>query len=117
MDITVMKSKIHRAIITKANLDYDGSLSIDKTLMAQAQIYPHEKVQVVNINNGARFETYAIEAEPDSGEICLNGAAARLGQIGDKIIIITYCSINRDDINRHESIVVRVDDRNKVLAN
>lgn len=116
MGITLMKSKIHRATVTDANLNYEGSLSIDKSLMEIAQIYPHEKVQVVNINNGARFETYAIEAESGSGEICLNGAAARLGQKGDKVIIITYCNINRDDVHKHIPVVVSVDDSNNVTG-
>ncbi len=115
MNITVMKSKIHRATVTDADLDYNGSLSIDKALMEKASIYPHEKVQVVNINNGARFETYAIEAETGSGEICFNGAAARLGQKGDKIIIITYCSIDTGDIDNHQPVIVKVDQYNKAI--
>ena len=115
MNITVMKSKIHRATVTDADLNYDGSLSIDKSLMEKASIYPHEKVQVVNINNGARFETYAIEAPAGSGEICFNGAAARLGHKGDKVIIITYCSIDSKDAGNHQPVVVKVDHNNKAI--
>lgn len=85
---TVLRSKIHRATVTDANLNYEGSISIDSKLLAAADIMPYEKVSVVNINTGARFETYAIEGT--DGEICLNGAAARLAQVGDKVIIMTW---------------------------
>ena len=113
MLITLMKSKIHRATITGAELDYEGSISIDKALMDAAQIYPHEKVQVVNLNNGSRLETYVIEDQPHSGEICLNGPAARLGVKGDKIIIISYCHLPAEDAISHEPIILKVDDKNK----
>ena len=113
MQLTMMKSKIHRAVITDAELDYEGSLSIDKNLMEKAHIYSHEKVQVVNLSNGERFETYAIEAPPGSGEICLNGAAARLGLKGDKVIIITYCLLDEAEAKTHKPIVVQVDSNNR----
>ena len=115
MFITVMKSKIHRAVITDAELDYEGSISIDRTLMDRAKICPNEKVQVVNLNNGSRLETYVIEAEPDSGEICLNGPAARLGRKGDIIIIISYCHMHPDEIAGHKPIIVKVDEKNRAV--
>jgi aspartate 1-decarboxylase len=113
MWITILKSKIHRATITDANLNYEGSLTIDENLMKAANIHEHEKVQVVNINNGHRFETYAIKGQPGSGSICLNGAAARLGEIGDKVIIITYVQLQLP-LNDHTPIVVSVDDKNNL---
>ena len=115
MLITVMKSKIHRATITGGELNYEGSISIDKSLLKAAGIYPHEKVQVVNLNNGQRFDTYVIEAEADSGEICLNGPAARLGLTGDIIIIISYCHLKPEEISAHKTVVVNVDDKNRAL--
>jgi len=115
MTITILKSKIHRASITDANLHYEGSLTIDEALMAQANIYEHEQVQVVNINNGHRFETYAIKGPKHSGQICLNGAAARLGEIGDKVIIITYAQIKASDAHHHIPIVVKVDSKNNPI--
>ena len=90
MFLTMFKSKIHRATVTEANLNYMGSITIDEALMEAAGIMPNEKVQVVNNNNGARFETYVIKGTRDSGVICLNGAAARLAQPGDVVIIISY---------------------------
>ena len=116
MQRTLLKSKIHRATITDANLEYEGSLTIDAQLMAQADILPYEKVDVVNINNGQRFTTYAIEGIPGSGEICLNGAAARLGAIGDLVIIITYTNLSQEEIHQHQPIVVLVDEENKVKS-
>jgi aspartate 1-decarboxylase len=116
MQRTLLKSKIHRATITDANLDYEGSLTIDSRLMEQADILPFEKVDVVNINNGHRFTTYAIEGVPESGEICLNGAAARLGAPGDLIIIITYTNLSENEIRHHQPIVVLVDEENKVTS-
>jgi len=110
-----MKSKIHRATITGAELNYEGSISIDKKLMEAAGIYPHEKVQVVNLNNGSRLETYVIEAEPDSGEICMNGPAARLGLKGDIIIIISYCHLHHEEAAKHKPIIIKVDEKNKLL--
>ena len=114
MLITVMKSKIHRAKITGAELDYEGSISIDKNLIEAANIFPHEKVQVVNLNNGQRFETYVIEAKPGTGEICLNGPAARLGQKGDIIIIISYCHLQQNELDFHQPVIVRVDEKNRL---
>jgi len=109
---TMMKSKIHRAVVTDANLKYMGSITIDEALMERADILPNEKVQVVNNNNGARFETYVIPGERGSGTICLNGAAARLVQKGDEVIIISYCIMENAEAKGHKPIVVFVDKRN-----
>jgi aspartate 1-decarboxylase len=113
MQITVLKSKIHRARITGADLNYEGSISIDKKLLKAADIIPYELVHVVNINNGARFETYAIEGKP--GEITLNGAAARLGQPGDLVIILSYCAIPKEEASKISPIIVKVDSKNKQI--
>ncbi len=110
------KSKIHRATITDANLQYEGSLTVDRDLMRAADLLPSEQVQVVNINNGARFETYLIEGAPGQGDICLNGAAARLGHPGDKVIIISYAFIEDEAARSHDPIVVHVDERNRIQA-
>jgi aspartate 1-decarboxylase len=112
----MLKSKIHRATVTDANIDYEGSITIDKKLMAEADILPYEQVHVLNINNGARFSTYAIEGEEDSGEICLNGAAARLAVRGDMVIILTYCHVNEDEEARNfVPKVVHVDEKNAIV--
>jgi len=110
----MLKSKIHRARVTEVNIDYEGSLSIDKKLMEEADILPYEQVQVLNINNGARFETYAIEADPDSGEIGIKGAAARLVTKGDTIIIIAYCHVEDDEARNIIPKLVYVDDKNAI---
>jgi aspartate 1-decarboxylase len=115
MQITVLKSKIHRATITGADLNYEGSISIDKKLLEAANILPYELVHVVNINSGARFETYAIEAKAGSGTIALNGAAARLGQPGDLVIIISYCLLPREEAIGIKPVVVKVDSQNKQI--
>lgn len=111
---TMLKSKIHRAIVTEANLNYMGSITIDSTLLQAADILPHEKVAVVNNNNGARLETYVIPGPPDSGVICLNGAAARLVQPGDVVIIISYVSIPEERCRLHQPLVVFVNERNQI---
>lgn len=113
---TLLKSKIHRATVTDANLNYEGSLAIDPELMRLADILPFEKVDVVNINNGQRFSTYAIEGRPGSSEICLNGAAARLGSIGDLIIIITYIGLAPEEVAGHKPAAILVDEHNKVKS-
>lgn len=115
MQITVLKSKIHRATVTGADLNYEGSMSIDKKLMNAANIVPYELVQVVNLNNGERFETYAIEEAAGSGQVQLNGPAARLGQVGDLIIILSYGLIPSGDATTVEPIIVRVDSKNKQI--
>jgi aspartate 1-decarboxylase len=108
------KSKIHRATITDANLNYEGSITIDRSLLLAADILPHEMVQVVNIANGARFETYAIEGRAGSGKITLNGAAARLGAPGDKVIIISSIWLEEEKARRHRPVVIKVDDKNRI---
>ncbi len=113
MLITVCKSKIHRATITDGDLNYVGSISIDTDLMKLADLIPYEKVQVANINNGARFETYVIEGEAGSGTIALNGAAARLGEKGDLIIIIAYAQMDKSEAGSFEPAIVHVDGDNK----
>lgn len=108
------KSKIHRATITGVHLHYEGSIAIDSKLLAAADIMPNEMVQVVNVNNGARFETYVIPAKPGSGVITLNGAAARLGMPGDKVIILSICLLDTESVRRYKPKVVCVDDRNRM---
>ena len=115
MLIHLCKSKIHRATITEANLDYEGSITIDADLMKAADITPFEKVHVVNINNGERFETYVIEGEAGSGVIGLNGAAARKGNKGDIIIIIAYGLIDKEQISSFKPKIVKVDSKNKAI--
>lgn len=116
MKRTMFKSKIHRARVTQAELYYEGSLTIDTDLMVAANILPYEMVQVVNINNGNRFETYAIEGDPGSGTICLNGAAARLGLVGDEIIIITYGQYDEQEVAEHHPTVVLVGEHNRIKS-
>ena len=107
--------KIHRATVTEANLEYMGSITIDSTLMKLAGILPGERVQIVDNNNGARLETYVIEGEPDSGVICLNGAAARKVTVGDKVIIIAYAMMTPEEAQACVPRVVMVDDDNRPL--
>lgn len=114
MFVNLMKSKIHRAKVTEANLNYVGSITIDEDLMDTADIMKNEKVQIVNNNNGNRFETYVIPGERGSGVICLNGAAARLVQPGDTIIIISYGMFDRNEAKQFNPTIVFVDENNKV---
>lgn len=109
---TMLKSKIHRAHVTEANMDYEGSITIDRKLMEEADILPYEQVHVLDINNGARFTTYAIEGE--SGEICINGAAARLVAKGDTVIILTYCQVQEEESRDYMPKLVYVNDRNVI---
>lgn len=106
MQIEVLKSKVHRAVITEANLDYIGSLTLDVALMEAAGMIENEKVQVVNANNGERIETYLIKGERGSGVCCLNGPAARRGLKGDVVIIISYCILPLEEAKEHEPMVV-----------
>ena len=110
---TMMKSKIHRATVTEANLQYVGSITIDTALMEAADILTNEKVQIVNNNNGARFETYVIPGERNSGVICLNGAAARQVQVGDQVIIISYAMLTDEAAQRYNPKIVFVDLKNQ----
>lgn len=111
---TMLKSKIHRARVTEADLNYVGSITIDETLMEAADILPNEKVQIVNNNNGARFETYVIKGTRDSGVICLNGAAARLVQPGDNVIIISYSLVDNREAAEFLPKVLFVDENNRI---
>lgn len=111
----MLKSKIHRATVTDGNIDYEGSITIDKNLMAEADILPYEQVQVLNINNGARFSTYAIEGEAGKGDICLNGAAARLAVKGDLVIILTYTEMPDEEARDYKPKIVQVDKNNEVV--
>lgn len=115
MFINLMKSKIHRAIVTEANLNYVGSITIDEDLMDAADIMENEKVQIVDNNNGNRFETYVIPGKRGSGTICLNGAAARLVQPGDVIIIISYGIFDKNEAKAHVPKLVFVDDKNRIV--
>ena len=110
----MLKSKIHRARLTGTNLDYEGSIAIDKTLLDAADILPGEQVHVLNLSSGARLVTYAIEAEAGSGIIMLNGAAARQGMPGDLLIILTYCAVPEDQVRNFRSKVVRVTAENRL---
>jgi aspartate 1-decarboxylase len=111
----MLKSKIHRVRVTEVDLDYEGSITIDRTLMDAADILPFEKVDVLNINNGARFTTYAIEGEADSGIIGINGAAARLAMKGDLVIIVSYCHVPEEEARTVNPIIVRVDSENRII--
>lgn len=115
MMLNMFKAKIHRATVTEANLNYVGSITIDKTLLEASNILPGERVQIVNNNNGARLETYVIEGKKDSGVICLNGAAARLVQPGDSVIIIAYAYMDANEAKEFKPSVVFVDDNNKIV--
>lgn len=115
MLVTICKSKIHRATVTDADLNYEGSITIDKKLLDAAQILPNEKVQVLNLNNGARFETYVLVAKSNSGTICLNGPAARLGQVGDLLIIVSYCDLEFEEAKKYKPKIVYVDGKNSVI--
>ena len=113
---TMLKSKIHRARVTEVNVDYEGSITIDELLMEKADILPYEQVEVLNINNGARFSTYAIEGERNSREICINGAAARLVAKGDTVIILSYQQVPDDETTTVTPRLVYVDSLNQVLS-
>jgi len=115
MIIEVLKSKIHRAKITQAELNYVGSITIDEDLIEAANIIPNEKVQIVNNNNGARFETYVIKGERGSGTVCLNGATARLAQVGDIVIIMSYAAMDMDEARKYEPILIFPDTDNKLI--
>jgi aspartate 1-decarboxylase len=115
MMIEMLKSKIHRAVVTGKHLEYEGSITLDSALIEAAGIRVHEKVHVLDLNNGERFETYVIEGKRNSGQICVNGAAARLVEKGDKVIIIAYGFVNEEDAGELVSKIVKVDDKNKII--
>ena len=112
MKVTMFKSKLHQMVVPEANLMYEGSITIDQDLLDQAQLLPYEKVQVLNITNGQRLETYTIPGERGSRVCCLNGAAARLTQIGDRIIVIAYAEMSPEEAQVHKPRVIVVDDQN-----
>lgn len=114
MTVTMLKGKIHRAVVKQAELNYVGSITVDPELMEAAGIYEYELVQIVDVENGNRFETYTIAGEPGSGMICLNGAAARQVQVGDHVIIMCYCQMSPEEVKEHKPKVVFVDDENKI---
>jgi len=109
----MFKSKIHRAKVTGADLNYEGSITIDSELLKLADILPYEKVDIYNVTNGERFSTYVIPGEPGSGEVCLNGAAARKVQKGDTVIIVSYCELSDEEIKDYSPTVVLVDEENR----
>jgi len=113
---TMCKSKVHRAVLTGADLHYEGSLTLDVALMEAADILPFEKVQVVNVNNGSRLETYVIEGERNSGKIQLNGAAARLGAPGDHVIVISYADYEESELENFTPKLVFVDEKNRIAS-
>ena len=114
MTIQMLKGKIHRAVVMQAELNYVGSITVDPVLMDAAGIIEYEKVQIVDVENGNRFETYTIAGEPGSGMICLNGAAARMVQVKDHIIIMSYCDMTPDEAFSHKPKVVFVDEENQI---
>lgn len=114
MTITMLKAKIHRATVTQAELDYVGSITVDMDLLEQAGILEYEKVQIVDVNNGSRFETYTIAGERGSVVMCLNGAAARMVQTGDKIILMAYAQVTPEEASELRPTVLFVDEKNKV---
>jgi len=116
MTLEMLKSKIHRATVTQAELHYVGSITIDETLMEAAGIYEYEKVQIADVDNGARFETYVIAGEKGSGIICLNGAAARMVSTGDKVIIMCYAQMSPEEVKENPPKVVFVDEKNRITS-
>lgn len=114
MNVTMLKSKIHRAIVTEANINYVGSITVDQDIMDAAGLFEHELVHVVDIDNGNRLETYIIAGPRGNGDICLNGAAARLVIVGDTVIIMSYCQIDSESVPEHKPKIVFVDHENKV---
>lgn len=115
MQIEVFKSKIHRAKVTQAELHYVGSITLDEALMEGANIIENEKVQIVNVNNGERFETYVIKGERNSGTVCLNGPAARRVQVGDTIIIVSYGIMDFEEAKSHKPMIVFPDNNNRLV--
>jgi aspartate 1-decarboxylase len=113
MFVHVFRAKLHRVVVTEANLNYMGSITVDENLLDASGIFPNEKVQIVNINNGERFETYVIKGERGSGQICLNGPAARKVQLGDKLIVIAYGMATLEEAKKHVPVAVYVDENNQ----
>jgi aspartate 1-decarboxylase len=116
MELVLLKSKIHRAQITDANLNYEGSITIDSAIMEKAEIVPYERVEVANLNNGNRFSTYVIEGKRGSGDVCLNGATARLAEVGDLVIVFTYTHLKPEEISNHHPIILQMGDNNTIKS-
>ena len=116
MILEMLKSKIHRATVTEANVDYEGSITIDEQLMDAVGIIEYEKVLIANITNGSRLETYAIRGKWGSGVICANGGAALHNKVGDKVLIMSFCSLPEKDAKKHRLKVINVDDQNRILS-
>jgi len=112
---TLMNAKLHRARVTEANLNYVGSITIDEDLLDAVGMVENEKVQIVNNNNGARFETYIIKGKRGSGTICINGAAARLVQVGDVVIIISYCLVDNNEVKNHQPKIAVLNEANEIV--
>lgn len=115
MQLNMLKAKLHRATVMQADINYVGSVTIDSDLLEKSGILPGEKVQIVNLNNGERFETYTIKGKAGSGVICLNGAAARLVQVGDRVIIIAYAMMDENEAKTYKPVVLVLDEKNKVV--
>lgn len=115
MELTLLKSKLHRATITEADLNYVGSVTIDSALMEQVGLLEYEQVQIANVDNGARFETYVIKGEANTGMVCLNGAAARQAQVGDRVIIMSYARMAPCEAAGHKPMVVFLDEANRAV--
>ena len=115
LKLKILKSKIHRATVTDANLDYMGSLTLDEQLMKKANLNEYEKIQVLNITNGSRLETYVIKGVAKSGEVCINGAAAHLVKRGDLVIIVAYCSLSTQELKSFKPTIVHVDINNGII--
>lgn len=115
MNLTFLKSKLHAAHVTHSELDYDGSCAIDSDILAQASIHEYEKIEIYNVTNGERFSTYTILAQPGSGIISVNGAAAHKANPGDKLVICSYIEVPQDQIKKHQPILVYLDSNNKML--
>ena len=112
----MLKAKIHRATVTGANVDYEGSIMIDENLLKAANILPYEKVLVINLSNGSRVETYAILGPAGSGVMSVNGGAALFSKVGDKVIVMNFCLLDENEVKKHQAIVVRVDEKNRQTA-
>jgi len=115
MELTLLKSKLHRATVTEANLNYVGSITIDSALMAEAGLLEYEQVQIANVDNGSRFETYVIKGKANTGVVCLNGAAARQAQVGDRVIIMSYAGMTPEEATGHSPTVVFLDEGNRAI--
>ena len=111
---SLLKTKINGAIVTETELHYEGSITVDEAVMERADIISGEEVWVLNVNNGARFVTYCIKGKRNSGTICINGAGARLAQIGDKVLILTFCSLSETEIKKHRPRIVHLDKKNRI---